>query len=139
MRTTTLAIASLFLAACAATSDEMDQAVSENDPVQDFIELHNLEQVTVIRGFENPNVLYMEDPRYIIAYLRDEQWLVQYAHECHLAHVRSSGRPSDKRRSTRTLYVHQDTFRGCPLKALYPITLAHAKELVTIGTNSVDR
>ena len=69
----------------------------------------------------------------VIAYLRHEQWLLQYAHECPLAQLESGDRPSDKRRYTRALYVKIDTFRGCPVKAMYPITLAHAQELVAMG------
>ena len=130
MKKAILVLSSLMLAACAATEK---QAINETDPVQDFIEMHNLENVSVIRGFENPGVLYMEDPRYIIAYLRHEQWLLQYAHECRLARLDSGDRPSDKRRYTRALYVKVDTFRGCPVRAMYPITLAHAQELVAMG------
>lgn len=132
MRQAILILAALVLTACATTPDE-EQAVRETDTVQDFIQMHNLEKVSVIRGFENPGVLFMEDPRYIIAYLRHEQWLLQYAHECRLARLDSGDRPSDKRRYTRALYVKVDTFRGCPVKAMYPITLAHAQELVAMS------
>lgn len=133
MKRTLLILGALLVAACQTTPGSDDHAVMEDDPVQDFIELHNLEQVTIVRGFENPGVLFMEDPRYIIAYLRDDQWLIQYDHECRLAQIESGGRPNDKRRSTRALYVQQDTFRGCPMKAMYSITLEHARELVTIA------
>ena len=130
MKKAILLLTGLMLAACAATEK---QTINETDPVQDFIRMHNLEKISVIRGFENPGVLYMEDPRYIIAYLRHEQWLLQYAHECRLARLDSGDRPSDKRRYTRALYVKVDTFRGCPVRAMYPITLAHAQELVAMG------
>ena len=134
MKRATLILAALFVAACGTTpeSDE-EQAVAEDDPIQDFIELHNLKKVTIVRGFENPGALFMEDTRYIIAYLRDEQWLIEYDHECRLAQIESGGRPNDKRRSTRALYVQQDTFRGCPMEAMYEITLEQAKELITIA------
>ncbi len=134
MKKTILIFTALLLAACATSTPT--EAVHETDPVQDFIQLHNLEKVSVIRGFENPGVLFMQDPRYIVAYLRHEQWLLQYAHECRLARLDSGDRPSDKRRYTRALYVKVDTFRGCPVKAMYPITLAHAQELVGMGSES---
>jgi hypothetical protein len=130
MKKAILVLTSLILAACATTEE---RAINETDPIQDFIKLHNLGHVSVIRGFENPGVLFLEDPRYIIAYLRHEQWLLEYAHECRLARLESGDRPSDKRRYTRALYVKIDTFRGCPVKAMYPITLAHAQELVAMG------
>ena len=130
MKKTILVMMSLMLAACAATEK---QAINETDPVQDFIQMHNLEKVSVIRGFENPGVLFLEDTRYVIAYLRHEQWLLQYAHECRLARLDSGDRPSDKRRYTRALYVKIDTFRGCPVMAMYPIKLAHAQDLVAMG------
>jgi uncharacterized lipoprotein YmbA len=84
MKATILALATLLLAACATSGDDKTAALSEDDPVQDFIQLHDLEEVRVVRGFESPSVLYMEDLRYIIAYLRDEQWLLQYDHPCRL-------------------------------------------------------
>ena len=130
MKKAVLLMMSLALTACAATEEKV---VNETDAIQDFVKLHNLESVSVIRGFENPGVLFMEDPRYIIAYLRDEQWLLQYAHECRLARLDSGDRPPDKRRYTRALYVKIDTFRGCPVRAMYPIKLDHAQELVVMG------
>jgi hypothetical protein len=128
-------LAALILAACASTAeqDTADEAINEQDPVQDFLRLHELEKVTVVRGFENPSVLIMDDPTYIIAYQRNDQWLIQYEHECRFARQESGYRPNDKRRSTRALYVQQDTFRGCPVKAMYPISLEQAKELLTIA------
>lgn len=136
MKKAVLLMMSLALAACAATDEKV---VNETDAVQDFIKMHNLKKVSVIRGFESPNVLFLDDPRYIIAYLRDEQWLLQYAHECRLARLESGDRPSDKRRYTRALYVKIDTFRGCPVRAMYPIKLDHAQELVAMGRAPGDR
>jgi hypothetical protein len=136
MKKAVLLMMSLALAACAVTEEEV---VNETDAVQDFIKMHNLKKVSVIRGFESPNVLFLDDPRYIIAYLRDEQWLLQYAHECRLARLESGDRPSDKRRYTRALYVKIDTFRGCPVRAMYPIKLDHAQELVAMGRAPGDR
>ena len=136
MKKAVLLMISLAMAACAVTEEEV---VNETDAVQDFIKMHNLEKVSVIRGFENPNVLFLDDPRYIIAYLRDEQWLLQYAHECRLARLEPGDRPSDKRRYTRALYVKIDTFRGCPVRAMYPIKLDHAQELVAMGRAPGDR
>lgn len=126
----------LALAACATTDEKV---VNETDAVQDFIKMHNLEKVSVIRGFEDPGVLFLNDQRYIIAYLRDDQWLLQYSHECRLARLESGDRPADKRRYTRALYVRIDTFRGCPVRAMYPIKLEHAKELIAMGQAPGDR
>jgi hypothetical protein len=136
MKQAILILTAMMLAACATT--EEGEVVNERDTVQDFIQMHNLEKVNVIRGFENPGVLYMHNPRYIIAYLRHDQWLLQYAHECRIARLDSGDRPNDKRRYTRALYVRVDTFRGCPVKAMYPITLAHAQELVAMGRGPGD-
>ena len=135
MKKVIVILTALILTACASTTEQQDsdQAINEQDPVQDFLRLHNLEDVSVVRGFENPGVLIMDDPRYIIAYLRDEQWLVQYEHECRFARQESGYRPTDKRRSTRAIYAQQDTFRGCPVKTFYPISLEQAKELLTIA------
>jgi hypothetical protein len=130
MKKTVLLLTSLVLAACATTEDG---AIHETDGIQDFVKMHNLERVSVIRGFEDPGVLFLDNPRYIIAYLRHDQWLLQYAHECPLARLEPEYRPSDKRRNTRALYVGTDTFRGCPVKTIWPIKLEHAQELVGMG------
>lgn len=129
MKQTILMLMALFLAACASAPD---RAVDETDPVQDFIKLHELKSVSSIRRFDNPGSLFV-NRRYIIAYLKDEQYLMQYTHECHLAELDSAQRLPDTRRRGRVLSVRTDTFRGCPVKAMYPITYAQAQEVMAIG------
>ena len=129
MKQTILILAAFALAACASTPDA---AVDETDPVQDFIQLHELEKVSSVRKFDNPGHLIV-NPRYIIAYLKDTQYLIEYAHDCRLAELENSARLPDTRRRGRALSVRTDTFRGCPMKAMWPITYAHAEELMAIG------
>ena len=119
----------LSLAACTSTPDK---AVDETDPVQDFIKLNNLESISSIRKFDNPGALIVNQ-RYIIAYLRDEQYLLQYAHDCRMAQLDNAQRLPDTRRRGRVLSVRTDTYRGCPVKAMFPITYAQAEEVMAIG------
>jgi len=137
MNKSILLLANLLLAACAVAPEDSQEVLNETDAVQDYIKMQNLRPIAAIRRFEDPGVLFMNDTRYIIAYVRDEQWLLQYAHECPLA--QGIDRPADKRRYTRVLYSRIDTFRGCPVTAMYPITLAHARELVAMGQAPGDR
>lgn len=119
----------LFLAACAT---DVDKAVDETDPVQDFIKLNELKSISSIRRFDNPGALYV-NPRYIIAYLKDDQFLLQYAHDCRMAELDTADRLPDARRRGRVLSVRTDTFRGCPVRKMYPITYAQAQEVMAIG------
>lgn len=129
MKRTILVLTALLLGACAT---EPEKAVEETDPVQDFIKLHELKSVSSIRKFDNPGALIV-NRRYIIAYLKDEQYLLQYAHDCRLAELDASQRQPDRRRRGRVLSVRTDSFRGCPVRAMYPITYAQAEEVMAIG------
>jgi hypothetical protein len=129
MKRITLVLTALFLAACTATPDK---AVDETDPVQDFIRLHELKSISSIRRFDNPGALPV-NARYIIAYLKDEQYLLQYSHDCRLAEMDTANRLPDSRRRGRVLSARTDTFRGCPVRKMYPITYAQAEEVMAIG------
>ena len=129
MKRIIILLMALSIAACTSTPDK---AVDETDPVQDFIELHELKSVSSIRKFDNPGALIVNE-RYIIAYLKDEQYLLQYAHDCRLAQLESGQRLPDTRRRSRVLSVRTDTFRGCPVKAMFPITYPQAEEVMAIG------
>lgn len=130
MRTVLLTLAALVLTACATTDESANE---QNDAVQDFIQLHGLDKVSSVRNFENPGHLIV-NRRYIIAYMRDDrQFLLEYAHDCKMAEMSSGGRMPDTRRRGRTLSVRTDTFRGCPVRAMFPITLPQAEELMAIG------
>jgi hypothetical protein len=129
MRSFVLAPAVLFLAACATSESS---APDQPDAVADFIELNNLQKQSRIRDFSNPNHLPV-NKRYIIAYVSDAQYLIEYVHDCYLAERSMSDRPMDKRRYPSSLYARTDYYRGCPVRAIYPITLAQTQELVNIG------
>lgn len=119
----------LLLTGCATTEKTVNE---ENDAVQDFIGLNNLTSVSSIRNFDNPGHLNV-NPRYVIAYVRKNQYLLQYAHDCRVAELETGTRPQDLRRRFGRLSVRTDTFLGCPVKSMYPITLAQAEELMIIG------
>ena len=127
-RLSLIAIA-LLLAACAGNENKANDAP---DAVEDFIQLNDLQKQTRIRNFKNPGNLPVNE-RYIIAYVDDAQYLIAYAHECRLAARSMSERPFDKRRYANQLWARTDYYRGCPIKAIYPITLGQTKELMSMG------
>ena len=129
MKQLSLIAAALLLSACAGNDNKADDAP---DAVADFIQLHNLQKQSRVRDFSNPGSLPV-NTRYIIAYVDDAQYLVAYAHECRFASKAMSDRPFDKRRYANQLWARTDSYRGCPIKAIYPITLGQTQELMNMG------
>lgn len=133
MKNLVIVLAGLCIAGCASSAPEETENPNQiNDAVQDFVNLQGLKEVVTIRDFDNPNQMAINE-RYIIAYRRHDQYLIEYAHDCRFAEIDNSTRLPDKRRRTRVLTIKTDTFRGCPMKAAWPITLAQAQELMIIG------
>jgi len=120
-----LVIAALLLGACAASDEE-----PEPDAVNDFIEVNDLEEVSVIRSFEQFGHRVLTD-RYIIVTTRKEQYLLVYAYPC--SEWDHTTTEPDRRSDPRAIYAKTETFRGCRIKALYPITEGQEQELMEIG------
>jgi hypothetical protein len=70
--------------------------------------------------------------RYVILSTRREQYLLEYPYPCRDDPITQRPRP-DIRRDARAIYADSDTFRGCPIGALYAITADQAEELKSIG------
>jgi len=129
MKSVILVISALLLTACATTS----QGPNEQDlAIRQYIEDNGLQEIHTIRDFDNPGQLIV-NRRYIIAYMRKTQYLFEYAYECKLAELGTAGRPSDKRRRSKSISSGTDTFRGCAVKAIYPITYPQAEDLMALG------
>lgn len=129
MKSVILVFSALLLTACATTP----QGPTEQDlAIQQYIADNGLEEIHTIRDFDNPGHLIV-NRRYIIAYMRKTQYLFEYAHQCKLAEMGTDGRPSDSRRRSKSISSGTDTFRGCPVKAMYPITYPQAEDLMALG------
>ena len=116
----------MFLAACAATGQE-----ERINAVKDFVEVNELEQTDKIRTFDQLDQHVLNE-RYVIVSTRREQYLLEYPYPCRDDPMTRRPRP-DIRRDSSAIYAGSDTFRGCQIRALYPITEDQAEELKNIG------
>ena len=118
----------LVLTACAATDQQ--ERISA---VEDFIAVSELEETRVIRTRDQLSQDVIND-RYVIVSTRNEreQYLIEYVIACREDPV--TGRfKADVRRDRNAIYANSDTFRGCLIKAIYPISKDQAEELKHVG------
>ena len=116
----------MFLTACATTGQE-----ERINAVKDFIEVNELEKADKIRTFERIEQHVLND-RFVIVSTRREQYLLEYPMPCRDDPLTRGPKP-DIRRDSSAIYAGSDTFRGCQIRALYPITEDQAEELKSIG------
>lgn len=114
-----------FLGACA--SNEEDE---RPDAIDDFIQVSDLKEVRMIRSMD-PLRHRVLNESYVIVTTRKEQFLLAYPSPCPEAYDKR--RNPDFRSDARALHADRDTYRGCRMKAIYPITEAQAAELEEIG------
>ena len=128
MRMTGTVIALLLLSACAATGDQ--DGHRKHSPITDFIEVNELAEIDVIRTMDQLFSKEVDD-RYVIISTRRQDYLLAYFSSCH---KQLGGRVEpDVRRDSRALYSGIDTYRGCRIKALYPITKGQVVEIQEIA------
>ncbi len=118
-------LVALLLGACATTDEE-----ERPDAVADFIAVNELEEVRVIRSFDQLGQSVLNES-YVIVSTRKEQYLLAYTLPCRRFH---DLRPAqDIRSDPHALYAKSDTFRGCRIQTFYPISKAQADELEELG------
>ncbi len=125
MKKQALVLAALFLGACASHDEEEGP-----DAIDDFIEVSDLEEVSVIRSYDRFDRVELND-LYVILTTGKEQYLLAYYGRCR-EFVGQRQRP-DVRRDANAIYAKSDTFHGCRIKAIYPISEAQEGELVEMG------
>lgn len=126
MKKPLLVCALLFLGACA--TNEKDDRLT--DAIDDFIAVSDLESVPMIRSYQQFDQRALND-RYVIVYTKKEYYLLAYAQRCRINY--DMPRKPDRRADPYAIYADTDTFRGCHIKALYPVTAEQAVELMQIG------
>jgi len=127
MQTLLLIIFSALLVGCASTTEE-DR--DDDTAFVDFIEVNELESVDLIRTMDQLSSIPLND-EYIIVSTRRESFLLEYFSRCWSSF---EGRPEpDVRRDARAIYARIDTFRGCRIKAIYPLEAGHVDELRQLG------
>lgn len=128
MKTTTLFVACIALAACAASGDSKESR--KDTAVLDFIEVNELESVDAVRTMEQLSSRKVNDT-YLIVSTRKQDYLLEYYSRCMRRF--DGGVEPDIRQDSRALYPRVDTFRGCRIKAIYALEPGHADEVREIG------
>ncbi len=126
MKAPTLIVTALALAACATSHQE--ERISA---VRDFVEVNELATTQSISTFEQLRQEVLND-EYVIVSTRREQWLLEYVTRCVADPMTRQMRP-DVRHNARHIYAGKDTFRGCRIRALYPISEDQAQALRELG------
>jgi len=125
MKKQLLVLAALAFSACAANEEEPGP-----DAIDDFIQVSDLEEMTVIRSYDEFGRIKLNS-LYVILTTNKERYLIAYYGRC----TELPGQPitPDVRRDKNALYAKSDTFHGCRIKAIYPINEAQEQELVEMG------
>ncbi len=126
MKNLTLIFVALALTACATAHQE-----ERINAVKDFIEVNDLSTTESMRTFEKIEQDVLND-EYVILTVGDEIHLIEYSYRC--TEDPLTQRPkADVRRNARRIYADSDTWRGCQIKSIYPISEEQAEELREIG------
>ncbi len=125
MKKRALVLAAMLLGACAANEEEEGP-----DAIDDFIEVSELAEVTVIRSYDRFDRVELNN-RYVILTTGKEQYLLAYYGRC--TEIVGQRQRPDVRRDAHAIYAKSDTFHGCRIKAIYPISEAQERELVEMG------
>jgi len=120
-----LILAAMFLGACAAHDEE-----ERPDAIDDFIHVSDLEETAVIRSYDQLGRIELTE-YYVIVTTSKEQYLVAYYSRC--KDIPGVTQRPDVRRDKNAIYAKSDTFHGCRIKAIYPISEAQVKELTEMG------
>lgn len=126
MNKSMLALAALFIGAC-ATNEEDDRI---STAIDDFVAVSDLEEVHMIRSYQQFDHRVLND-RYVLVYTKKEYYLLGYSQRCRVNY--DLPRRPDRRADPYTIYADSETFRGCRIETLYPLTEAQAAELSQIG------
>lgn len=116
----------LLLGAC-ATSHQQEEV----NAMEDFVAVNELAEADSITSFKSLEQDVLND-WYVIVDNGSELFLIEYAYRCVEDPLTRHMRP-DVRRDGRKIYARTDTFRGCQIKAIYPITGEQAQELRELG------
>lgn len=127
MRIYLLLFVLVLVSGCAGSSTRQE---TQNTAIRDLIEVNELEEVDVIRFFQQLDI-YEINQYYVIVSERKKRYLVEYFQRC-MKDYRGRVEP-DFRTDPRAIRPRSDTIRGCRIKAIYAIDEALEGELKAIG------
>ena len=121
------------LVACATAPDDEPSAITEDDPIADYIQVAELREVDAVRSFESlQHRVISED--YIILYDRRRSHLATFRRPCR--ELYDVDVTPDIRFDGNTVRARFDTIRGCRIEALYEISAGQAEEIMQLGDAS---
>lgn len=135
---TSLAFAILLLAACAGQDEKQDQNTLDTDQaVRDFITVRELKAADKMPNTGRDSFEALGH-RFMIYKNRKEGHLVEFSRPC--SELRDQARiVADERWDSNYIRSRFETFRGCRIHALYPLTDAELAELENIGESPGSR
>ena len=133
MRNPIAVVTLLLLTACTNSGGTVTAPGKELEAVRDFVVAVELEEVKMIRRWEQLKYLYVND-YFIILQTRRGDYLVEMKGRCSVLQSRNwTSDMIDIRVSTRILYADFDTIRGCGIGSIYILPEAQLEELRVLG------
>ena len=123
----------LLLTACTNLGGTVTPRGPDLEAVRAFVVAVELEEVKMIRRWEQLKYLYVND-YFIVLQTRRGDYLVEMRSRCgELQRQKWSSDMIDIRVSTRILYADFDTIRGCGIGSIYILPEAQLEELRVLG------
>ena len=124
--------------ACAATPDNAPDAntkaaakvILENNAIDDFIEVAELEEVSAARFMKQFDSDVLSE-RYVLIRDNRRQWVLVFARPCRK--LEQTRVEADRRYERNVLRAKFDTYRGCRIDRIYAISDGQAEELKILG------
>jgi len=133
MRNPIAVVTLLLLTACTNSGGTVTAKGKELEAVRDFVVAVELEEVHMIRRWEQLKYLYVND-YFIILQTRRGDYLVEMRSRCAVLQSRKwTSDMIDLRTTTRILYADFDTIRGCGIGTIYILPEAQLEELRVLG------
>ena len=117
--------------ACAGSTNEQG-VVAQNDAIEDYIlvaELESLDSIRTRKQFHHKVIT----ERYIILTDGRNSYLAAFDRRCW--ELKQTEITPDVCHDRHTIRARFDTYRGCRLGHLYAVTEGQAQELIQVGTN----
>ncbi len=129
-----IAVATLLvLTACADSGGMITAPGKELEAVRDFVVASELQEVGMIRRYNQIKYLYVND-LFIVLPTHREHYLIEFRGPCtELRRRLWTADMIDIRVSGRILYADFDTIRGCSIGKIYELPEAQLEELRVLG------
>ena len=124
----------VMLTACAAQEEATTQDTEQ--AVRDFITVRQLQEAREMRTSNNDSWEEI-DENFVIYTTRREVFLLEFTRRCY--ELNQHPVVADERKSGNVVHARFDTFRGCQIAKLFPLTEGEVAELSAIGESPGSR